>query len=131
MALSSRLWQFMCGFLSYDCFVFLRNREGKNENASLLKLFVTYSLFSSLAIGLFMPLIPERQLNRLLITLISSLFLVLSDQDNIIFKWISELGNVSYSIYLIHWPLIEAHKYINLDNYIDSGGFPSINGETF
>lgn len=121
MALSSRLWQFMCGFLSYEFFVLLHI---KNEGIPRLLLsFLTYTIFSILTIGLFLPFIADSQLNRLLITLIASFFLILSEKDNVFFNLISEIGNVSYSIYLIHWILIELHKYVNLEIYVDSGGF--------
>ncbi|KAI6234267.1 Acyltransferase [Aphelenchoides fujianensis] len=96
MALVNRLWQFLLGIVAFEQQQ-AREDGNKEEQAGGWRHWAqrSFDFFLPLFLVLLLasPLSPHRQLHRLLQPALT------------------ELGNVSYSIYMVHWPLIQAYTY--------------------
>jgi hypothetical protein len=105
MSLFARMWQFLCGFLVYYV-----------KQSSLTKRFVDMSVFFSLIISLAIHI--DKNLNRLFAVLLTSIIIVYQN-ETLTNKILVKLGNFSYSVYLIHWPLFALHRFKYIDEYQD------------
>lgn len=74
--------------------------------------------FSSLLLLLCYDILSNEQLSRFIATTLTGLLL---SQNNSCFiltlKPIIVLGDVSYSIYLVHWPIFSLHRYCYPEGY--------------
>jgi peptidoglycan/LPS O-acetylase OafA/YrhL len=112
MMLSARLWQFFAGFGAH--FVYEQtSRIASEKNKILNDLLVIGGLCFLFVYG-FMP-----QINRTLVILLTSFIVARSNQNSWLWnsRLFTSLGDVSYSIYLIHWPLFTWHRYANMESY--------------
>lgn len=127
MGLLSRVWQFMIGFLAHELSSHTLWRFNGNDG------FFINSLNEVLTILLSICLIisPTRfkQLNRLIVMLLTLVLMIRADKSNrlLCHKFLVYAGNISYSVYLIHWPLFVLNKYINAEMY-SHGNYISIGG---
>jgi peptidoglycan/LPS O-acetylase OafA/YrhL len=104
----SRMWEFCIGGM---CWMFLKkmNREGFNIYPAL-----NYSLIFLFLLSLFSPLRIDNYLSTLFVTVLTICLLAfhsLSSLPSTMTGIFAKLGNASYSIYLVHLPLIYLAKY--------------------
>ena len=103
----TRAWQFLFGGLIWFCSKNLRLIRLRESNTSYLILFLlVILLFSNKTFDLFT--------NSVLATLLTGMFLLITKSksyNSIIFKFIIWLGDRSYSIYLVHLPIIYIARY--------------------
>ncbi|KAI6237966.1 O-acetyltransferase OatA [Aphelenchoides besseyi] len=128
MSLDSRVWQFMFGFFAY---YLQQSQPGdylpKSKSTQILfvsnltpwcsKLFQIV-LTAILIAGVTINLTGDKQQNRLILLATTSL-LIARPHGNLLLScnalvW---LGNISYSVYLVHWPLFELQKYLDVKMY--------------
>ncbi|KAI6185683.1 Acyltransferase [Aphelenchoides besseyi] len=123
MSTVNRLYQFLFGFFAFDC----RNSHLAFRNQSLSKLF-DFLLALGLAILLFVRIPVHRELSQVFVVILTFVIVARCD-ENWLLKWplLVELGSVSYSVYLVHWPVFTFHRYFDLDMYKNQGE-ASVNG---
>ncbi|CAD5232777.1 unnamed protein product [Bursaphelenchus xylophilus] len=119
MSLFSRIWQFLLGFLiesikpdnNYE-----KLPQEKDEAAPFNIHNHYYMIKNGLAIVLLIQLAYPPSfiiwLNRLLCTSIAALFIMIKSNSFVENRVVVYVGDVSYSLYLIHWPLIIMSKYV-------------------
>ncbi|KAI6173169.1 hypothetical protein M3Y98_01053400 [Aphelenchoides besseyi] len=144
MALSSRVWQFMYGFLAYYLqesqlldfqTYFYRLGNGKygrlNKFLIVFNRFLNFQITISLLILISYPVFHQKQLNRLLVIVCTTLLIARPDSNPILsaapMVW---LGDISYSVYLIHWPLFEWYRYYDVETFVYDGTFSLCSGIT-
>ncbi|KAI6231925.1 hypothetical protein M3Y95_00432900 [Aphelenchoides besseyi] len=139
MSMSSRVWQFMFGFLAHyakesGClssnYWFGSTDDEENDDdifedsrpfrrfAKIADQIASNALTVLLIIFMIHQLIPERQLNRLALICVATCVIAKPDGNLILTQpslvWI---GDQSYSIYMVHWPLFEWHRYYDIPMY--------------
>ncbi|KAI6190991.1 Acyltransferase [Aphelenchoides bicaudatus] len=123
MLLASRLWQFALGFMGFDLRQYF---EKSNKFTNLYKtlrqplmqqLFQSFAAILLLISGSFSKMAADDdQLLRLLVSFLTFLVICLS-YDNIqqktllTNKYITAIGDLSYSLYLVHFPILIAHQF--------------------
>ena len=104
----TRIWQFCIGGM---CWIFLKDIDLKK---SKIYLALNYSLILLFFFLLFIPLRTDSYLSTLLVTTLTICLLAfysLSSLPSTITHAFAKLGNASYSIYLVHLPLIYLAKH--------------------
>ncbi len=99
----SRVWEFCFGAI-----VFLLNR---NKSLKINK-YLFYILFSFLILFLFLNI--SSPLNILLINFLTSLCLIFPkniNYKNLLSRYMIKLGDISYSLYLVHLPILYLFKF--------------------
>ncbi|KAI6209823.1 hypothetical protein M3Y96_00262100 [Aphelenchoides besseyi] len=139
MSMSSRVWQFMFGFLAHyakesgclnsNYWFGSANYEENDDDifgdsrpfrkfAKIADQMASNALTALLIIFMINQLIPERQLNRLALICVTACVIAKPDGNVILTQqslvWI---GDQSYSIYMVHWPLFEWHRYYDIPMY--------------
>ncbi|KAI6212925.1 hypothetical protein M3Y94_00087300 [Aphelenchoides besseyi] len=119
MSLLSRLWQFLVPFAINFCkhdLKLLNANSIRKRHIAILANFVVLLLLYILTYGLF----ASEQTTRLIVVLLST-FLVANPNGCAIlsFEPLVWLGNISYSIYLIHYPVLTWHRYVDMELYKD------------
>lgn len=105
---TSRIWQFCIGGI---CWMILKKLKGKQFNSYPL---LGYSLSIVVLLLLFSPLHLNNYLGTLLITVCTLCLLAFHSLSSLPSRFISvfmKLGNASYSVYLVHMPLIYLARY--------------------
>ncbi|CAI5452985.1 unnamed protein product [Caenorhabditis angaria] len=128
----ARIWQFLAGFLVYiwkqdknnnesedeetqGIFSIVENKdtevEANYENTQIWLLLITILM---LFVGFEYP----EKIVRIGMTLITALLILISENNNILSnKFMIYIGNISYSLYLIHWPIYCYSKFFNLNKF--------------
>ncbi|KAI6212702.1 hypothetical protein M3Y94_00059300 [Aphelenchoides besseyi] len=111
MLLPARIWQFFVGF-------------DVNKWIDSIKIVVVHVVLVLLLV-FSLPIVP--QLQRLLVVLLTGVVVGSHCETSVLsnLRPIITLGDISYSVYLIHWPLFTWHKYAHSEIYTD-GGEPNI-----
>ncbi|KAI6177821.1 O-acetyltransferase OatA [Aphelenchoides bicaudatus] len=93
MTLDGRVWQFMFGFFAH--FVY------------------TSKLITFTVIDLI-----DYQVQRFFVVFLTALIISIRQDDSILSnKLLVKLGDISYSVYLIHWPIFTMHRYLDSNLY--------------
>lgn len=99
----------------------IQNKAFKYENKSLnlfdraiklVKLISNYLSTFSMIILISVHLIQSKAITRLIL-LSSTVLIIINPDPNFILcnQFLVALGDVSYSVYMVHWPLFEVHRY--------------------
>ncbi|KAI6212705.1 hypothetical protein M3Y94_00059800 [Aphelenchoides besseyi] len=127
MLLPARIWQFFVGFGAFylrEHRVLELSREDVNKWIDSIKIVVVHVVLVLLLV-FSLPIVP--QLQRLLVVLLTGVVVGSHCETSVLsnLRPIITLGDISYSVYLIHWPLFTWHKYAHSEIYTD-GGEPSV-----
>jgi peptidoglycan/LPS O-acetylase OafA/YrhL len=147
MWLISRLWQFMCGFFTYHLHesgilaieslfgAENESKEGKKDNIKQIQPVISESLKLAMLVLLFVGLCMESiydfrsQLHRLGVVLITMLIMAQKIPSYLLeLKPMIALGDCSYSVYLVHWPLFSFHRYWYPEHYDRDHDYPNFIG---
>lgn len=105
MRLEARVWQFMAGFFAFFAHqAAVEKKEWNGRETSVLRPLVSFLL----VVLLLVPLTSSQQVQRWLVVLATS-FLLAAHPYSSTFRGaecIVRLGDCSYGVYLVHWPLI-------------------------
>ncbi|KAI6197757.1 hypothetical protein M3Y94_01262800 [Aphelenchoides besseyi] len=129
MAPDGRLWQFFAGFIAFiirDSEVMARFKPMKKSDSNLnfhIKQLLTQILPSVLLVFFLFSTIGvdwPQAMKRVLTVLLTVWLLALSStQSSSFLTWLplQKLGDFSYSLYLVHWPIYIMHRYLNPQDY--------------
>ncbi|KAI6192331.1 hypothetical protein M3Y97_00325800 [Aphelenchoides bicaudatus] len=127
MTLDARVWQFLFGFFAH--FVYQSNFldwTSKPNQSTCCRLFCWLRNKTPTILLILLLLFPitnlmEGQLQRLLVVFLTALIIAIKQNDSILSSdMLVNLGDVSYSVYLIHWPIFIMHRRLDSDSY-DNG----------
>ncbi|KAI6181710.1 hypothetical protein M3Y98_00858300 [Aphelenchoides besseyi] len=129
MAPDGRLWQFFAGFIAFlirDSKLMVRFKSMEKSDSKLkfhIKQLVTQTLPSVLLVfflfstfGIDWP----QAMKRVFTVMLTVWLLVLSSTQSSSFLTcvtLQKLGDFSYSLYLVHWPIYIMHRYLNPQDY--------------
>lgn len=109
-----RIWQFMVG-------TFVFNFEKKSDGIIMFGTSKKRLYFSILLLLVIVLLIPSNfSILRPIITVLTGLLIYYGDaieSKNFLTKLVAFVGDISYSIYLLHWPIIVLIKYHLIYHY--------------
>lgn len=122
MTLDGRVWQFLFGFLAHFAYKAKLFDWNNSNNGKCMKTLIciknaipTFLLILLLSIEL-----VEYQIQRLLVVTLTALIISIHNSHQ---NWflssdlLANLGDVSYSVYLVHWPVFTMHRYLGPDLY--------------
>ncbi|KAI6174810.1 TPT domain-containing protein [Aphelenchoides bicaudatus] len=121
MALCSRIWQFMFGFLAYYLSKVLLIEKKTNESIryKLVDFFLNYGAAILFIVLINVDLTGVKAYNRLFLLLCTVVCIAYPSSNMLLTNtFLVELGNISYSVYLIHWFVFEAHRYSYFKLYL-------------
>ncbi|CAD5224707.1 unnamed protein product [Bursaphelenchus xylophilus] len=122
MSLFSRIWQFLIGFLANalqpkqaeTLYQKLPQHEEESPPVTTLnyKFIIKYMLVIALLLQLYYPITSVGSVDRFLCTLTAALFMMIKEKNFLENNFYVYIGDVSYSLYLLHWPAILISKYV-------------------
>lgn len=125
MTVDGRVWQFMAGFFAYFLYDSnILNWTNREQNSwKCLKVLKEIVPTSVLVLLLSFDLIDVMgpQLQRVLVIVVTGLVISIRQDDWVLLNsdTLVNLGDASYSIYLVHWPIFVMHRYLDPDTYDD------------
>uniref|UniRef100_A0A8R1HZ43 Acyl_transf_3 domain-containing protein n=1 Tax=Caenorhabditis japonica TaxID=281687 RepID=A0A8R1HZ43_CAEJA len=130
----ARIWQFLIGMITYFQFVSGSNNDGyspivtiedggeirdeavKNVPTSLEN-FTKYFFLAPMVCIAFCPIELSPNCLRPIFTVFTGIIMFLSIDDKVLgHKFLTYLGDISYSLYLVHWPIVAYAKMMYEDN---------------
>ncbi|KAI6217017.1 hypothetical protein M3Y95_01245900 [Aphelenchoides besseyi] len=116
MSLDSRVYEFLFGFFAH----YAHDSSISNFVPSVVRrsrvssIFCDYLLVILLTFLLFVEVTASRQLQRIFVLVTTTLLVAILNGGAAILKHpaLVSLGDASYSIYLVHWPIFTAYRYI-------------------
>ncbi|KAI6185726.1 hypothetical protein M3Y98_00055200 [Aphelenchoides besseyi] len=133
MLLPARIWQFFVGFgvfyLRAQRFFDLSKETSFDANKWIdsVKIVVVHMLLVLLLV-FSLPIVS--QLQRLFVVLLTGAVVGSHCETSVLsnLRPVITLGDISYSVYLIHWPLYTWHRYAHSEIYTDGGESSLITG---
>ncbi|CAD5218303.1 unnamed protein product [Bursaphelenchus okinawaensis] len=120
MSLPARIWQFFFGFAvgmvrsmqSHTSYVPLDGKEPVSLKTYYIKSAITLLILIPILV---MPDIVDAVLLRLLATLVTAVVIYGNGESICSHPYLVWIGDISYSVYLVHWPIIKCVEY-NMEN---------------
>ncbi|KAI6209818.1 hypothetical protein M3Y96_00261600 [Aphelenchoides besseyi] len=129
MSLSARVWQFMCGFIAYyigqtgvldpDSWCNYSNKHSVKYRAvhfvdRIVHLVVAIAIITLVTVRVF----STKSTSRLVLLSLAVLVIARSGESLILSnRLLVTLGDISYSVYMVHWPIFEFHRYVDVTTY--------------
>jgi peptidoglycan/LPS O-acetylase OafA/YrhL len=107
-----RLWEFLIGYMGYSNFK--RKIRSKNKDSNILFALIIIVIFFPADGQSVYPLIGHPGVLALIVTTMV-FFILNSDKENsqnVIKKTLAKIGDASYSIYLVHFPIVIFFNYM-------------------
>ncbi|CAD5219217.1 unnamed protein product [Bursaphelenchus xylophilus] len=116
MAFFGRVWQFMVGFIIFTHSPLSPRRppEKSEGDRSTARKWMKYCLTVLLLLQLIFPTAGHHFTDRILCTLTMAAVIYFREETVLDHKVLQQIGDISYSLYLTHWPIIMCTKYITL-----------------
>ena len=128
-----RLWEFLIGYMGYSNFK--RKIRSKNKDSNILFALIIIVIFFPADGQSVYPLIGHPGVLALIVTTMV-FFILNSDKENsqnVIKKTLAKIGDASYSIYLVHFPIVIFFNYMPFNglrvenpNFLQTIFFPVI-----
>ncbi|KAI6230024.1 hypothetical protein M3Y99_01110800 [Aphelenchoides fujianensis] len=124
MSTSGRIWEFMVGFFAFDLNRATKERTriksirlvDRSSTSALLDAVLFTALFVCLSVGMFRS--PE--CTRSAVVLLTFTILSLPNENRLLSAgFLTKLGDVSFSVYLLHWPMFTFDRFVRMDAYKD------------
>jgi peptidoglycan/LPS O-acetylase OafA/YrhL len=118
------MFGFLAHYLSESRILDFDYRCGKDSSAirshfigafsNLFGLVITLGLIAFISI----PIIPCKSISRLILLSFAVLIIAKPDSNSLLSNsLLVQLGDISYSVYMIHWPIFEWYRYYDIAAY--------------
>ncbi|KAI6192599.1 Acyl-transf-3 domain-containing protein [Aphelenchoides besseyi] len=124
MELDGRIYQYLFGFLSHFVYDFREFELMSVDNDRWWKFVLRVRDHIPIVTVMAMLLVDftlEHQIQRLLITVLTTLVITIHYQESTILsqKLLLTLGDISYCVYVVHWPILVLHRHLFPNQYVD------------
>ena len=126
--LPTRMWQFTLGMLAFELMRSGRPQVKSDSYPLAIFVIIGLSAFNYIQFNSNLDFI-----NQVLVTLITFLILILNTKhyDSLIIKILSKIGAISYSLYLVHQPIIVIYKNAVLTSDLSEQEILMLSGASF
>ncbi|KAI6185912.1 Acyltransferase [Aphelenchoides besseyi] len=110
-----RVWQFLFGFVAH--FIYKSRLFDIKLNNQVLVYIRELLLFTPLLFLLLIKFTRFVQFQRLFVVLITTLIISVSHSNFSYPDYLVSLGDCSYSVYLVHWPILVFYQFLEPQHY--------------